>query len=144
MFRLFLYTIVFYISFQSVSFSSQSMAARSCHFKGLVKDVSVRKEPGQGISHGETLVYIDVTIDVIEGEYHEHTDGMMGCSVPHNSEQVLQMHGTSMGIDEPSLPKVGKCIKGSSRYSGDGNFMSGNWLTVVEELPTSACENNPS
>jgi len=143
MLRLVLIASVFILfSNGRVCASTSSVAAHSCSFIGEVIDTSLRKEKGRGISHGKTLSYIDVTIHITDGETKEDSDGKMGCKTTINTESVFQMHVSIWGLFSPSIPKKGRCIKAKSEFSADGNFKSGNWLTVLEELPSHNCSTN--
>jgi hypothetical protein len=122
--------------------ASIGIAAPECSFVGKVTDVSIRKEPGSGMSEGQTFTYIDVTVDVVNGMEKERHNGMLGCDIPSGSVKVFQMRRTLMGKYSRSVPKVGSCIKASAQVMADGNFMSGNWLTVNEKLPKTSCSSD--
>jgi len=121
------------------SYASRSPEAPKCYIKGKVTDVTIRKEPGRGLSEGRTFKYIDVTIHRSEKSEQNIEDlRTSGCS----TENIItvQMRGSLLGIYDPKIPKKDECIKGYSNFFGDGNFMSGNWLTVEEELTPEECQ----
>ena len=125
--KVFLFLLVFCVGFNVAGTSvmaSRSMEMPNCHFSGVVQDISVRKEPGRGLSEGRTFTYIDITVGHIKAD----GDDTGYCSV--DDVQTYQMRKG----DKPK-PKVGQCIQAFSNFSGDGNFMSGNWLNVDSLLP---------
>lgn len=122
----------------SLTYASIGPVSLRCSFVGVVKDVSIRKEPGRGISEGETFTYIDVKISIVKDDEND-SDSHDRCDFPIGSLQTFQMHKTLMGKNSPSVPKENSCIKGSSQFIGDGNFMSGDWLAVEETLPSEDC-----
>lgn len=136
MFKIILLLLLCLICSSNTSEASISPSAPNCYFKGQVDQISLRKEKGRGLSEGKTHKYIDVTIKMVQINYGK--DPIKGCS--DESIQILQIHGSILGTIDPSLPKKGSCIKGYSNYSGDGNFMSGNWLNIEETLPHNNCE----
>ena len=116
--------------------ASRSPDAPNCHFIGEIQNIEVRKEKGKGLSEGRTFKYIDITVHKVKSA--EEAEGLIGCS--DDEIQTFQMHGSFLGIYDTSVPKKGECIKGYSNYMGDGNFLSGNWLTVQEKLPSESCK----
>jgi len=122
-----------------VSYASRSMDAPKCSFIGVVQDVNVRKEDGEGLSKGKSFTYIDVTVDIVKGHMQDATDSLLGCNIEEASRQVFQMQNSILGKYHPHVPKLGACIKGYSQFIGDGNFMSGRWLTVEENLDAASC-----
>lgn len=113
----------------TTAMASQSMAMPKCHFMGVVQDIAVREERGMGLSQGQIFTYVDVTVGQIQSE----DDDTGYCNV--DDVQTYQMRKS----DTPR-PKLGQCIQAFSNFSGDGNFMSGNWLTVESQFPEEFCE----
>lgn len=129
----------------SCGFTSQSFASKSpdmppCHFTGEVKEVSTRREPGRGISEGETFVYIDIKIAPTAAALSKIESTPEGCPALDNGQVTVQITPSMMSQHSIRLPQKGHCIKGFSRFSADGNFMSGDWLTIEETLPAEGCQ----
>lgn len=125
--------------FTGQGFASQSPDMPPCSFSGEVKEVSTRREPGRGLSEGETFIYIDIKIEPTEGALSKIENTPVGCPALDNGLMTVQMNSSMLRKYTLSLPKKGDCIKGFSLFSADGNFMSGNWLTVEETLPAADC-----
>ena len=119
--------------------ASISMKAPNCPFIGKVGKLELREEDGEGISKGFSHRYIDITVFILDGTSVEPNDQMLGCDNPAGSVQVFQMHATKFKLYHPGLPRPGDCIKGYSHFSADGNFVSGNWLTIEETLEKEEC-----
>lgn len=116
--------------------ASQSPVVAPCPFVGKVLDRKIRREDGQGISEGQTLRYVDITIKIAQAILETKPR----CDFKKGQDVVVQMHGSVLGFFAPGYPIVGQCVKGFAQYSADGNFMSGNWLTVEEKLAPEQCE----
>ncbi len=139
-YRIFMSAFIFLgFSYSGVSHASISMEAPVCNFIGVVQDINVRKEDGKGISEGKTFTYIDVTVDIVKGGTQDSTDSASVCNIEDGSRQIFQMRNSILGKYHPHIPKLGACIKGYSQFMGDGNFMSGRWLTVEENLDAASC-----
>lgn len=123
--------------------------APACTITGKIISQTERIEPGRGLSDGQQFTYIDLETLVISQEYQsdggrqlaESQSGGVDCKNTPGSTAVFQLQTGNQTLMQWlfGYDLAGKCIRGSSQYFGDGNFRSGNWLTVAEELPESAC-----
>lgn len=134
-----IFLILFLLFLVPNAYASISMEAPNCPFMGKVGKLELREEDGEGISKGFAHRYIDITVFILDGTITGPNQRMLGCDIPDNSVQVFQMHATKFKLHHPALPDVGECIKGYSHFSADGNFVSGNWLTIEEILEKEEC-----
>lgn len=132
--------------FPSEALASASMPAPICDLTAKVIDERVRDEQGQGMSGGIIYTYHDVEVTVISStinsmESPAHYEGFK-CDEAQ-SKQVFQLRERSgekgSVINQKEL--LGACIRGKTHFFADGNFMGGNWLYDVEQIPEDACTN---
>jgi hypothetical protein len=133
---LFFFASVVFIYSQNC-FASISQISPKCEFIGEVESVTLRKEQGRGISEGKTFGYVDVSVKV--AHFYKVNDAYPTSCNKNKEIQTFQIKETFLKLLSPSLPKKGQCIKASVKFSGDGNFMSGSWLTIIEELKPEDC-----
>lgn len=137
--KLFFLSFIVLLLSSNITFASIGPVSPKCPFIGEVKDITSRKEAGGGISEGKFFTYIDLTLSITHIYDKEPQDSLIDCNIVEGERQIFQMHNSFLGKYNPSIPKIGTCIKGYSQFKGDGNFMSGRWLTVEEKLPITSC-----
>lgn len=120
--------------------ASKGIEAPFCPFVGKVVKREMRVEDGAGLSEGTKFIYVDVSVRISESRKGEQEHSPMPCDLSEGSTYIMQMYGDIKGLRNPKIPAEGACVKGTSHLFSDGNFMSGNWLTVVETLGAEACE----
>ena len=134
----------------TLALASQGPPAPSCDVVGLVMTQETRKEPGRGLSEGTTFTYTDITLRIVNQAYTSEGDealagnvgAALACDHEPGSEVTFQLRDNNQSIMDWLLGKTheGLCVKGTSQYFGDGNFQSGNWLTITESLDGAACD----
>ena len=113
--------------------ASRSMAAPVCAIKGVVISENTRTEKGRGMSEGQVFKYHDVKINVLENgiaseEEKEIFQHHPGCNPTGEITYQKRRESSLKGIFKSDPVIVGKCIRATTNFSADGNFMSGNWL----------------
>lgn len=138
---------VFFLMFLNVNpaDASRSVAAPVCAIKGIVISEKTRTEKGRGLSDGQEFKYHDVKIKVLENAIASEEEKKIfqhhpGCNPIGEITYQKRRESSLKGIFKSDPVIAGKCIRATTHFFADGNFMSGNWLYDIQVLDMVACK----
>lgn len=120
--------------------ASQGIPQPTCNIRGEVLGIHNRVEDGQGLSEGEKLYYLDLTLLVDQVSETEVGSGTDMCGNTIGNEHVYQMHGRQVLKAKKKTPPIGACIRANTNFFADGNFYSGNWIDDIQIVKITKCD----